>query len=144
MDTKAASKRETGVLVKIDISFHTEESHTHFPGLPQRIKQEFESVTFALIFGMDADGAERPGGLARTVRQHQFRLGEHNVANQSVLLLHYKVKLRNEVRVVPVAMQHKVFCASGTINIPESLAGEDLNRTAFFRSFKSDFHYVVQ
>ena len=93
---------------------------------------------------MDADGAESPGGLARTIWQHQFRLGEHHMAYQPAILLHHEVKLRNEVRIAPVTVEHIMLGTSRAIYIPKSLAGENLHLTVIFRSFKSDFHSIGQ
>ena len=92
---------------------------------------------------MDTDGAEGPGWLARAVRQHQFGLGEHYVADHAAVLFHHEVQLRDEVRMAAILIQHKMLRASGAINVPECLPREVLHLAVIGRGFKSYFHIFL-
>ena len=142
MDAEPACQRETDVLVKVDVALHAEEAHPFFPGPLQRILQETESVALPLIVGMDADRTEGPGGFARTVRKHQFGLGEHHMADDLPVFLHHEIQFRDKVRVIAILIQHIMLRASGAIDIPKSLPREILHFAVIGRCFKSDVHIL--
>ena len=128
------------MFVKVDIPFHAEESDSPFTGLLQGIAKQPQSITLPFIVRMNADGPEGPGWFPRSVGQSQFRLREHDMADKTALLFHHKVQLRDEIRIVPVLIQHKMLRATGAVHIPKGLPREIFHRTVIFGFFKSDCH----
>ena len=62
------------------------------------------------------------------------------MADQTALLLHHEVQLRDEIRIVPVLMQDKMLRAAGAVHIPEGFPRKVLHRAVFFGFFQSDDH----
>ena len=104
--------------------------------------QQPEPVSPALIVRMDADGAEGPGGFPSAVRQDQFGLGKHHMADQAPVLFHHEIQFRDEVGVAAIAVQYIMLRASGAIDIPEGLPGEFFHGAVVGRRFKSDLHGI--
>ena len=67
VDAELAGKVESGMAIEVDVAFHAEEADAHGAGFCKCVVQEFQPIAFALVVGMDADGAEGPGGERRSV-----------------------------------------------------------------------------
>ena len=65
------------------------------------------------------------------------------MADNLVVLLHHIVQLRDEVGIAPVLVEHIVFGASWTVDIPERLACEVLYLAIVLRLFESDVHSAI-
>ena len=135
MNAQLAGKVESGMLVELNVSLHLQQSNTHVPGPRQSILQQLKPIAFALVVRVDADGPEGPGRECRSVGKHYRSLGEHYVADNTAVFFHYEIQLRNESWIVPETMQHKVLLASGTVHVPECLAGEVLHLPPVTRFF---------
>ena len=142
MYVELARQVEAGMLVKVDFALHTEEAYAQLAGFAEGVLQKAQPLAVALEFRKDADGTEGPGRLAAAVVQHELCLREHHVTHDAAILLHHEVQLRDEIRVAAILVQHEMLGASGTVDVPESLAGQNLHLAVIFRSFESDIHRV--
>jgi hypothetical protein len=57
------------------------------------------------------------------------------MAYNLAVLFHHEVELWDKVGIAPVPVEHIVLGAAGTIDVPESLAGEVLYLTVILRLF---------
>ena len=63
MDAQLAGQPESRMLIELNVSLHTQEAHTHFTGLIQRIFQQLKPIPLSLVIRMNAYRSESPGRL---------------------------------------------------------------------------------
>ena len=136
-----AGKVETRVAVEVDVALHTYKAYPLLLRLSEGVCQQFQTLAVALAFGKDAYRSESPRRDAASVGKYQFRLREHNVPQDTAVLLHNEVKFFYEVRVVTILVQHEMLGAAGTVYVPEGFSGKVLHLAEIFCSFKS-YHSV--
>ena len=60
MDSQFAGQVKARMLLEFYIALHLQQAYAHIFCFHQRILQQFEAVTLALVIRMDTDGAEGP------------------------------------------------------------------------------------
>ena len=121
--------------IETDLSFHTKQTDTLLTCFFKRIAEEFQSIAFTLIVGMDADGPKSPGlNLLALIRQ-QPGFGIHHMPDDFTVFFHHEVKFRNKIGMIAVAVQYKMFGAAGTIDIPKGFTGQVLHLSVVLRGF---------
>ena len=62
----------------------------------------------------------------------------YDLSYQLPVLFHNEVQFRNEVRIVPIAMEHIMFQTSRPVNIPECLSREILSLSVVSRCLRTN------
>ena len=91
--------------------------------------QKPEPVALALVRRSYADGSKSQDGYAAAVISDDPGTGEHHVAHDYSVSLHYEIQFGYEVGVVSVEMQYVMFGAAGTVYVPECLSGKAFHLT---------------
>ena len=126
--------------VEVDVALHAQQAEAHRLGFPKGMVQQLQPVALALVVGMYADGPESPRGEHRPVIQHNLSFGKHHMPDYPAVFLHHQVQLRDKVGIAAVAVQHIVLGASGTIDVPESLARQVLHLAVVVGLLQSNVH----
>ena len=72
----------------------------------------------------------------------------YDLSYQLPVLFHNEVQFRNEVRIVPIAMEHIMFQTSRPVNIPECLSREILSLSVVSRCLRTNddilfFQFII-
>lgn len=97
--------------------------------------KKLETVAAAFVFGVDADGTERPGGDVAAIVEHKFGMGKHDMAYNATVEFHEVVQFGDEIGGVAVLMEHVMLDTSGAVDVPERLASEVFHFTIVFGLF---------
>ena len=63
---------------------------------------------------------------------------EHVLPYQLSILLHLKIQLLHESRVIAQHMHHILLAAAGTVNVPECLSDKVFDLSVFFDLLRTD------
>ena len=137
-----AGEVEACVLVELDVSFHLQKTNTHILGFLYRILQQFQAVALALVVGMNTDGTESPRRVGRSIVKHNLCFRKHHMSDNltrrlvlTIVFLHHKVQLWDEVGIRPILIEHVMLSASRTIDVPECLTRQVFYLTIIFGLF---------
>ena len=88
------------------------------------VEQNF-AVAFALVVGANTDGPEGHHADFASVVSGDMRPRVHHVSDDFAVHFQHEREFRHKVGLAPVAVQHVMLGASGSVHVPEGFAGKD-------------------
>lgn len=95
-------------------------------------------VSLALVVGADADGPEGHHADFASVVGVDVRPRVHHVPDDFAVHFQHEREFRHKVGLAPVAVQHVMLGASGTVHVPEGFAGKVFDGLKVARLFRAD------
>ena len=101
------------------------------------VEQNF-AVAFALVVGANADWPEGHHADFAPVVGVDVRPRVHHVPDDFAVHFQHEREFRHKVGLAPVAVQHVMLGASGTVHVPKGFAGKVFDGLKVARLFRAD------
>lgn len=123
-DSLAACDYKAALAVERDVPANQEAARAHLGGNAHGMVEQGFPVSLALIVGADADGPEGHHADFASVVGVDVRPRVHHVPDDFAVHFQHEREFRHKVGLAPVAVQHVMLGASGTVHVPEGFAGK--------------------
>ena len=123
-DSPGARDHKAALAVERDVPANQEAARAHLGGDSHGMVQQSFAVAFALVVRADADGPEGHHADFASVVGVDVRPRVHHVPDDFAVHFQHEREFRHKVGLAPVAVQHVMLGASGTVHVPEGFAGK--------------------
>ena len=137
-DSPGTRDYKSALAVERDVPANQEAARAHFGGNSHGMVEQNFAVSFALVIGTDADGPEGHHADFASVIGVDVRPRVHHVPDDFAVHFQHEREFRHKVGLAPVAVQHVMLGASGTVNVPEGFAGKVFDGLKVARLFRAD------
>ena len=122
---------KAAIAIEVNIAFKEHGTETHFRGFLQRIiKQEF-TISLTLKLRCDTDRPHCKHFYIPAIVRVDNGPHEHVLAYQLAVLLHHKIELLHERRIISQNMQCIMLTTARLINVPERFSDKVLYFSVF-------------
>ena len=137
-NSPGARDLKAALAVERDVPANQQAARAHLGGNSRGMVQQNFAITFALVVGADADGPESHHADFAPVVGVDVRPRVHHVPDDFAVHFQHEREFRHKVGLAPVAVQHVMLGASGTVHVPEGFAGKVFDGLKVARLFRAD------
>lgn len=146
--TFSAGNNESRFAIEVYITLHAYGAGSKSGRLFQRIVKKLLPIPFSLILRKYTYRAESHYRQMSAVITDDLSFHIYDLSYQLPVLFHNEVQFRNEVRIVPIAMEHIMFQTSRPVNISECLSREILSLSVVSRCLRTNddilfFQFII-